>query len=149
MADIVSPEVRSRMMAGIRGKNTKIEVQVRKLLYAKGIRYRLHGKNLPGKPDLVLRRYKAVILIHGCYWHGHDCGLFRLPKTNREFWSTKILSNKARDKRNIAALRNLGLRTAVVWECALRNSNNAALERLTETLIDWLKSDTQKIEICK
>src|SRR5690606_41065684 len=119
MADIVSPEVRSRMMAGIRGKNTKPELGIRRALFARGFRYRLHSRNLPGKPDIVLPRYRAVVLIHGCYWHGHNCDLFRLPKSNRNFWLDKISGNRARDARKLKELRAAGWRVALVWECSI------------------------------
>ena len=148
MADIVSPEVRSRMMAGIRGKNTKIEVLVRKALFAKGFRYRLHQKHLPGRPDLVMPGRKIAVFVHGCYWHGHDCGLFRLPKSNSEFWKEKINANSARDFRNVSALVSAGWRVAIVWECALRGKGDAAHSDVADRLSSWIEeSQRRKIEI--
>lgn len=106
------------MMSGIRGKNTRPEIQIRRSLHAAGYRYRLHGK-LPGKPDLVFPARKAVLFVNGCFWHGHDCHLFRLPATRPEFWQAKIASNVARDARAIDLLHEGGWRVGTVWECAL------------------------------
>ncbi len=121
MTDIVSPEKRSQMMAGIRGKNTKPEIQVRKLLHAAGFRFRLHRKDLPGKPDIILPKYKVVIFVHGCFWHGHEnCHLFRLPKSRIDFWEAKISGNVKRDKHKQKQLLNDGWRVLLVRECALK-----------------------------
>ena len=121
MVDLVTPEVRSRMMSGIRSKDTKPEWIVRRALHARGFRYRLHARDLPGHPDIVLPKHRAVIFVHGCFWHGHDCPLFRWPKTRPEFWLDKIGRNQANDKKHQAALQSLGWRVAIVWECALRS----------------------------
>jgi DNA mismatch endonuclease (patch repair protein) len=107
-------------MQAIRGKNTGPEVLLRKLLFARGFRYRLHVSSLPGKPDIVLPKYRTVIFMHGCFWHGHDCHLFTLPQTRRDFWTTKISANQQRDQRVIFALQSAGWRVISVWECALR-----------------------------
>ncbi len=147
MADIVTAEVRSRMMSGIRGTNTKPELLLRKGLHALGFRYRLHDVNLPGKPDMVLPRYKAVIFAHGCFWHGHDCHLFRWPKTRPEFWQAKIARNRAVDERTDAALSEAGWRQAVVWECALKGRTRLPFEEVISACAEWLKSDTPKLEI--
>lgn len=130
-------------MSGIRGRNTRIEVAVRKALFARGFRYRLNDKSLPGKPDMVFPRYRALVFVHGCYWHGHDCTLFRLPASNQEFWQTKIDGNRARDARNISALNSLGWRIGVVWECALRNKGPKGLEIVANRLSAWLKEQEQ------
>lgn len=137
------------MMSGIRARDTRIEVAVRKALFARGFRYRLNVQRLPGRPDLVLPRYNAAVFIHGCYWHGHDCGLFRLPSTNREFWQTKINSNRERDLRNAAALRAAGWRVAVVWECALRGRGEDAVCKVAHNLARWLAGQRGSIEILK
>lgn len=109
MVDIVSKEVRSRMMAGIKGKDTKPEILVRQLLHRNGFRFRLHQKHLPGRPDIVLKRFNAVIFVNGCFWHGHHrCHLFRLPKSRRDFWQDKIWANRERDDRKREALLELG-----------------------------------------
>lgn len=136
-------------MSGIRGRDTRIEVAVRKALFARGFRYRLNVRRLPGRPDLVLPRYNAAVFIHGCYWHGHDCGLFRLPSTNREFWQTKINSNRERDLRNAAALRAAGWRVAIVWECALRGRGEDAVCKVARDLARWLAGQRRSIEILK
>jgi len=117
MADIVSKKKRSQMMAGIKGKNTKPEVAIRKALFSKGYRYRLHKKSLPGKPDLVLAKYNTVIFIHGCFWHRHGCHLFKWPSTRPEFWKDKINGNKARDLKHFKELSELKWRVLVIWEC--------------------------------
>jgi len=133
MADVVPPEVRSRMMSGIRGKNTQPEWIVRRALHARGYRYRLHLRNLPGCPDIVLPRHRAVVFVHGCFWHGHDCSLFRWPKTRPEFWRAKIDRNRTNDEKHRAELLSMGWRVAVVWECALRHHVDVGAE-----LAEWL-----------
>lgn len=119
--DIVDKPTRSRMMAGIRSKNTKPEMVVRKFLHGLGLRYRLHRKSLPGTPDLVFPKYKTVIFVHGCFWHGHDCRYFKLPKTRTGFWLAKISGNRARDARNEEALRASGWKVIVIHECEIRD----------------------------
>ena len=120
MADIVDRETRSRMMSGIRGKDTKPEILVRKALHAAGYRFRLHRNDLPGKPDIVLPRYRTVIFVHGCFWHGHMCKHFKWPKTREDFWRAKITRNVERDREAIAALEKLGWTVKVVWECEVK-----------------------------
>lgn len=120
MADIVDKATRSRMMSGIRGRDTRIELTVRRALHARGFRYRLGGAGLPGKPDLVLPKYKTVIFVNGCFWHGHNCPLFRMPGTRPEFWQAKIESNRNRDERVLGQLADMGWHVFVVWECSLR-----------------------------
>lgn len=124
------------MMAGIRGKNTKPELLLRKALHSDGFRFRLHDKSLPGRPDLVFPRYKAAVLVHGCFWHGHEgCKYFKVPSTRREFWLTKIEGNRDRDERSRAALEAAGWRTAVVWECATRHDPVEAVASVEKWLI--------------
>lgn len=116
--DITSPEKRSRMMAGIKGKNTKPELVVRRLVHGMGFRYRLHRKDLPGSPDLVFSRLKKVICVHGCFWHRHPgCRFAYTPKSNAEFWLNKLEGNIRRDAQVLAALDALGWKVLVVWEC--------------------------------
>ena len=124
--DIVDAATRSRMMAGIPGKNTRPELQIRKALHRMGFRYRLHASRIPGRPDMVFKSYNAVVFVHGCFWHGHNCRFFRLPKTRSHFWRAKITQNRARDviARNLIA--DLGWRQLVVWECALRGQGKEA-----------------------
>lgn len=119
--DIVDKPTRSRMMAGIRSKNTKPEMVVRRFLHGMGFRYRLHRKDLPGTPDLVFSKRKTVIFVHGCFWHGHDCRYFKLPGTRTEFWMDKISANKARDARSQSALRKAGWHVIVIHECEIRD----------------------------
>ena len=147
MSDIVDRATRSRMMSGIRSKDTGIEISVRKALFAKGFRYRLNQKDLPGKPDMVFPRYQAIVFVHGCFWHGHDCVLFRLPATNREFWQVKIEGNRTRDARNFEALTKMGWRVAVVWECALRAKGEEALVKIANRLAGWLRGRKIMMEI--
>lgn len=144
MADTVSPKVRSRMMASIRSRDTKPEMLVRRFLHSRGFRYRLSPRTLPGRPDLVLARHKVAILVHGCFWHGHDkCRFATVPATRTEFWTTKIAANKARDAATEMRLRELGWRLAIVWECALRSNQDVALQRVA----DFIASDQKELEI--
>lgn len=124
-------EQRSRMMRGIRGSNTQPELQVRKELHARGFRYRLNAKELPGRPDIVLPKWKTVIFVHGCFWHAHQgCRYFRIPATRIEFWQEKLAANAARDARQVEQLLEMGWRVLVVWECALRNDNATTLGKV-------------------
>ncbi|EKM96329.1 DNA mismatch endonuclease Vsr [Stutzerimonas nosocomialis] len=129
--DIVDPARRSRMMATIRGKDTKPEMLVRRFLHAHGFRFRLHRADLPGKPDIVLPRLRTCIFVHGCFWHRHaGCRYAVLPKTRPEFWAAKLEGNAARDRHAVAALRAAGWRVIVVWECDLRKPETALPELL-------------------
>lgn len=126
-------------MSGIRGKDTKPEILVRKALHSLGFRYRLHDRNLPGTPDIVFPRHGAVIFVHGCFWHGHSCRFFKLPATRSEFWAHKIGRNRANDDAHVRALAELGWRVATVWECALRGrgiDTDAAIDRLASWLVE-------------
>lgn len=123
MVDSLTPEQRSAQMSRIRGSNTKLEVLVRKGLHARGLRYRLGGAKLPGRPDIVLPKYRTVVFVHGCFWHGHGCPLYRLPKTRPEFWADKIGKNRIRDLRVTAELEALDWRVLTVWECSLRGKS--------------------------
>lgn len=144
MPDIVSTETRSRMMSGIRGKNTSPEMVVRRGLHARGFRFRLHAKNLSGKPDLVLPKWNAVVLVHGCFWHRHErCRFATSPATRPEFWSGKFASTVLRDRRNADALHAAGWRIATVWECALKRDPQEVLNAVE----GWLRSDAKAIEI--
>lgn len=140
MADIVDAATRSRMMRGIGSKNTQQEVSLRKLLHRKGFRYRLHARDVPGKPDIVLPRYRAAIFVHGCFWHGHDCRLFRMPGTRQEFWSEKIGRNGRRDAQVREELDAAGWRYFVVWECATRGQGKNATVTAAAKVAAWLKS---------
>lgn len=139
MTDIVSPEKRSQMMSGIRAKNTRPEMIVRRALHARGFRYRIHVKDLPGKPDLVFPRYKSVLFIHGCFWHGHNCHLFKMPGTHTEFWQAKIQKNRENDAKAKAALATLGWRVLEIWECELRVTKTQDYEPVVTKVCHWLK----------
>ncbi|MBA8879294.1 very short patch repair endonuclease [Phyllobacterium myrsinacearum] len=147
MPDTVTPDVRSRMMAGIRGKNTRPEMLLRQGLHAAGFRFRLHDRKLPGSPDLVFPRHRAVIFANGCFWHGHDCHLFKVPSTRPEFWLPKIEGNRRRDELATAALAGAGWRQAVVWECALKGRTRRPLADVLESCAAWLTSDLPHLEI--
>ncbi|MCY4473495.1 MAG: very short patch repair endonuclease [Kistimonas sp.] len=136
--DVVSPKVRSRMMSGIRAQGTAPERLLRKLLFARGFRYRLHDKRLPGTPDMVFPRYRAVIQSHGCFWHGHGCSLFRWPATRQAFWREKITTNRRRDSRSMAELAQLGWRVLIVWECVLKGRERWPLDVLQAWIENWL-----------
>ena len=117
MVDIVDSATRSRMMSNIKGRNTKPELLIRSLLHAQGFRFRIHRKDLPGKPDIVLPKYKAIIFIHGCFWHGHqNCRLFKLPGSRTEFWEAKISKNQDNDLKTKELLLNSGWRICTIWE---------------------------------
>ena len=135
------------MMAGIRGRDTQPELILRKGLHNAGFRYRLHAKGLPGKPDLVFPRYRAVIFAHGCFWHGHDCALFKWPSTRQEFWRAKITGNVARDARVKESLLAAGWRVLTVWECALKGTGRLTAEDVTARCAAWLHSARQNDEI--
>jgi DNA mismatch endonuclease (patch repair protein) len=134
MSDVVLPEKRSQMMSGIKGKNTRPEIIVRKALHLRGFRYRLHQKDLAGKPDLALRKYMTAIFVHGCFWHGHECRLFKWPKSNVDFWKNKIEGNCERDARQMTQLRDRGWRVIVVWECALRGVSENTRRKLFDRI---------------
>ncbi len=121
MPDIFTKQKRSEIMSKISGKETKPEILVRKFLFANGFRYRKNDKRYPGKPDIVLPKYKTVIFIHGCFWHGHDCPAGKLPETRKEFWEDKIAGNITRDNRNSKELEQQGWKVIVIWQCELKN----------------------------
>ena len=114
-------------MSHVKSKNTAPEIKLRSILHRNGFRFRLNRKDLPGKPDIVLPKYKAVIFVHGCFWHGHDCKRGQRPQTNVEFWNKKINKNMERDKQDIIKLKELGWRVMVVWECDLKKTNEDVL----------------------
>lgn len=137
MTDIVAPQIRSRMMSGIRGKDTKPEMAVRRALFAAGFRFRLHRRDLPGVPDVVLAKWRVAVFVHGCFWHRHEgCPYAKLPATRREFWKTKLEGNAERDRRSAEALRVAGWRVLVVWECAVRDPQTLA--GLPGILAGWI-----------
>jgi DNA mismatch endonuclease (patch repair protein) len=135
MTDVVDAATRSRMMKGIGPANTRPELTVRKALHKAGFRFRLHCKDLPGKPDIVLPRYRSVIFVHGCFWHMHDCRYFKLPSTRRDFWTQKLGSNKERDERKRRLLEETGWHVLVVWECEIRDGKDW-LSRIITALLN-------------
>lgn len=147
MSDVVTKAVRSRIMSSIRNKNTRIELTIRKRLWARGFRYRLNDLKLPGKPDIVLPRYHALIFIHGCFWHGHDCPLFRIPKTRTAFWKEKINTNKRNDTKHLSTLEKLPWKVMIVWECALRGKTEKEIDNLVEKIARWLRKPTCNVEL--
>lgn len=147
MTDIVSPDVRSRMMSEIKGKNTRPEIAIRKEMFRRGFRYRLHVKKLPGKPDIVFPKFRAVVFVHGCFWHGHDCPLFRLPSTRPTFWQDKIDRNRQNDKRSVNSLLSSGWRVATVWECSIRGKKEKGLLSVADKLESWLRGRAISLEI--
>lgn len=136
--DTLSASKRSRIMSLVKGKNTRPEMIVRRLVHGAGFRYRLHDAKLPGKPDLVFSRKRKVIFVHGCFWHRHEgCALARIPKSNQEFWLTKLGGNKARDKSNLLKLQEAGWDTLVVWECEMKD-----MESLEQRLREFITATT-------
>lgn len=134
-------------MAAVKSKNTSPELKVRKLLHDSGFRYSLHNKKLPGKPDVKLTKYKAVIFVNGCFWHKHDCYRFSWPRTREEFWREKISGNQLRDLQNYSDLSELGWRVGVVWECALRGRAKLDESEVLTKLRNWLNSNAAEVSI--
>jgi len=154
VTDVVDAPTRSRMMAGILGKNTKPEIAVRKGLHRMGLRFRLDGKELPGRPDLVMPRHRTVVFVHGCFWHAHVCGAFHLPTSNASFWRGKLHKNVERDLRRVAELHALHWRVLVIWECATKCASKTAKEvgrfDLYQIAWDWIVNyDSSYLELSK
>ena len=145
MIDVVDKITRSRMMAGIRGKDTKPELSLRRALHRLGLRYRLHPVGLPGRPDILLPRHHAAIQVHGCFWHRHEhCAFCTTPASNMRFWKSKFGETVKRDKRNLEALRKLGWKVAIVWECSVKDEGAEAVAR---RIAAWLQSGRSFKEI--
>lgn len=146
MTDIVDQQTRSRMMSGIRSKNTKPELALRRALHARGFRFRLHSGGLHGRPDLVLKKYSAAVFVHGCFWHRHEgCRYATTPMTREDFWQKKFEANVARDEVVRQQLLDDGWRVATVWECALRKPSH--VNATTDLLSDWLRSNDLQLQI--
>lgn len=133
--DPLTPDERSERMSRVRSNNTKPEMIVRQMIFHLGYRYRVHVKDLPGKPDLVFRKRKKVIFVHGCFWHLHDCNRYKLPATRTEYWLPKLIQNAERDKKNLDLLINNGWKVLVIWECELENERNLS-SKITKFLED-------------
>lgn len=138
--DFVDSITRSRMMAAVRGRNTSPELVLRRALYALGFRYRLHARDLPGCPDIVLPKWNTVVQVHGCFWHGHRCNRFSWPKQNASFWRSKILRNRFVDRRAERALAALGWHVLVVWECAVRGMDPKRVSRVATSVAREIRS---------
>lgn len=147
MTDVLTTEQRRLNMSRVRGKDTKPEMLIRRGLHARGLRYRLHDRKLAGKPDLVFPRYRAVLFVHGCFWHAHGCHLSKMPATRREFWRTKLQRNAARDESNVNALQAAGWRVLVIWECALRGPGRLEQENLFNCIAAEVRED--KPAVCR
>lgn len=145
MVDVHNPEQRSLNMRAIRHKDTSPEIQMRRLLFARGFRFRLHVKSLPGSPDIVLPKHRVAVFVHGCFWHGHGCHLFKVPSTRTEFWMKKIQGNRDRDCRDEARLLAEGWRVLTVWECALKGKKKRSPADFVEQVAAWiLAPDTER-----
>ena len=147
MADIMTPDARRKLMSRIGSRNTGPEILVRRGLHALGFRYRLNVRRLPGKPDIVFPKREAVIFVNGCFWHGHDCHLFTLPKTRTEFWQKKIEDNRRRDRLTGSTLVDQGWRVGVVWECSLKGRCRLDPDDAMYSLVCWLRSDVKTYEL--
>ena len=147
MTDFVTQEVRSWMMSNVRGKNTQLELLIRRGLHAAGFRFRIHARILPGKPDIVLPKYRAVVFVHGCFWHGHNCPKFSWPQSNTGFWQRKLQRNFEVDKKNREELFQLGWRQLIIWECAIRGKSRLELSQIIEHIAQWLRSEQLYDEI--
>jgi DNA mismatch endonuclease (patch repair protein) len=140
MADVHDVATRSRNMAAIRGRDTRPERVIRSALHRQGYRFRLHSASVPGRPDLVLPKYRAAIFVHGCFWHGHECRLFRWPATRKAFWREKILGNRRRDRLVRKQVLAAGWRHVTVWECALRGGGEDRIDAATARVARWVRS---------
>ena len=138
--DTVDKETRSRIMSSVGQKDTGPETSLRYALHKAGLRYCLHDRTLPGSPDLVFPRFKAVVFVHGCYWHSHGCYKSTVPKSRREFWEDKFSANRERDKCNVAFLRERGWRVLTVWECILKGKTSVPVDNTAEAVKSWLDS---------
>ena len=147
MIDVVDAVTRSRMMSGIRSKNTRPEISLRRELHRRGFRFRLHAPDVPGKPDLVLPKIRAAVFVHGCFWHGHDCKYFKMPGTRPEFWSSKITQNRSRDQIVREMLSKSGWRQIIVWECAVRDKSPTQQAKIADAIATWLQGKHRFKEI--
>jgi DNA mismatch endonuclease (patch repair protein) len=138
MVDRLTPDQRRLNMSRVRATDTRPEITVRRLLHSLGFRFRLHRRDLPGRPDIVLPRHRTAIFVHGCFWHGHDCSLFRMPATRTEFWAAKIAANRRRDGEAVSGLRDAGWRSLLIWECALRGRGRLPAETLTDRITAFI-----------
>ena len=147
MVDAHNSATRSKNMPAVKSKDTKPEITIRKNLFSKGFRYRLHDKKLPGSPDLVLKKFNTCIFINGCFWHMLQCDMFVFPKSNINFWKKKLESNRKRDNSNLKKLLEIGWRVIIVWECSLRGKNKLPLEEVIARITNTLINNPSKISV--
>ena len=147
MTDVHTTAVRSKNMSAIRPVDTKPEVRLRKALFARGFRYRKNVKSLPGKPDIVLPKYRAIIQVNGCFWHGHNCHLFKYPSTHQKFWFSKIQATKKRDAHNALKYHELSWRVLTIWECAMKGKTKLPLDQLISLVETWIVVGNDIIDI--
>lgn len=150
MTDTVDARTRSRMMSAVRSRNSRIEVAVRKRLFAQGLRYRLHRRDLPGTPDFVFPKHRSAVFVHGCFWHLHGCELSSIPDTRRDWWKEKLERNAERDARAVSRLRSLGWRVLTIWECRFRRAGldrDRALDEACREAADFVRSSLPFLEI--
>lgn len=143
MPDVLTPEQRRLNMSRVRARDTKPEMLIRRGLHARGLRYRLHDRKLPGRPDLVFPKYRAALFVHGCFWHAHGCALSKLPATRQEFWKQKLDGNAARDRKAIEALLAQEWRVLVIWECAVRGPSRRRVDAVLDRVVSFLHDVTQ------
>lgn len=141
MADVLTAEQRRLNMSRIRGRDTTPEMLIRRNLHARGLRYRLHDRSLPGRPDLVFPKYHTAVFIHGCFWHAHGCALSKLPATRQDFWKEKLEGNAARDRKAIEALQAAGWRVLVIWECSLRGPGRLNNEKALDSAVGYIRQN--------
>ena len=150
MTDTVNRQTRSKMMSAVRAKNTKLEIEIRRRLFAQGFRYRLHARDLPGTPDMVFPKYSTVIFVHGCFWHYHGCSRSTIPDSRRNWWRKKLEDNKTRDAKALTELRSNGWRIVVIWECSVRRpgiERQKALDSVCLRVAKFLRSKKSSLEI--
>lgn len=147
MTDRITRAQRSEIMSTVRAKNTHPELLIRSALFKMGFRYRIHSKKLPGCPDIVLPKYRAIIFVHGCFWHGHSCKAGKLPSTNSEFWKQKISKNQERDRIISHKLNELGWKILTVWECSLKGSQKKFFNQLILKITDWIETGKSNKDI--
>jgi DNA mismatch endonuclease, patch repair protein len=148
--DIVDKETRSHMMAAVKSRNTRYEIAIRKRLFSKGFRYKIHDRKLPGKPDIVLPKYKVIIFVNGCFWHFHGCHLSKLPKSRSEWWQVKLERNRSRDARTLNTLASGGWRVLIIWECSFRRpgvSKEAGFDQVSEIASNFILGGAELLEI--
>jgi DNA mismatch endonuclease, patch repair protein len=145
MTDVLTPEQRKLNMSRIQGRDTKPEMLIRRGLHVRGLRYRLHDRTLPGRPDLVFPKYRTVVFVHGCFWHAHGCALSKLPTTRQDFWKRKLAGNVVRDHKAINALQSDDWRVLVIWECALRGSGRLPQESVLDSAADFVRSGVPQV----